>query len=82
MMTGGVGAFEHRFLSWDLSTDEAGAFLFSGLVPGSEARIAVFSSNDISRSKMQNPEVREFNVRGPEPINLSNIVVAPSPAAK
>jgi RNA polymerase sigma factor (sigma-70 family) len=83
-VAGGAGAFEHRSLSWDLYTDEAGAFLFSGLVPGSAGQVAVFPSNDAWRSKTsaQKPAVREFKVRGPEPIVLPDLTVSQGPPAK
>jgi hypothetical protein len=79
-MMGGAGAFEHRFLDWQFYTDETGAFLFSGLVPGSQGQIGVPHSNDFRDSRK--PEVREFKVPGPEPIALPNIIVPTAPPAK
>jgi protocatechuate 3,4-dioxygenase beta subunit len=79
-LLGGAGAFEHQFLDWQVHTDKTGAFLFSGLVPGSEGRIVVPQSNDFR--ELRNAEVREFKVPGPEPIVLPKIIIPADRPAK
>ncbi len=73
MMTGGAGSFQDSNLFWRFYTDEAGTFLFSGFVPGSEGHLSIAPTG--LRRAQESSDKREFKVTGPEPIVLSNLIV-------
>ena len=74
-MTGGAGAHDLTMLPWEVYSDETGAFLFSGFVPGSAGSVSAASG--AGKREHAREDVREFKVPGPEPIVLEIIVVLP-----